>query len=228
VIVLVVDTSTPAATAAIAELGGAGREPVLLAERVTVDAQRHGEVLAPSMEAVLSEAAVPLGGLTAVVAGVGPGPFTGLRIGLVSAAALADAFGLPAYGVCSLDAIAHPIRHPAGPVLVVTDARRHEVYWATYAVDGARISGPSVSRPADVPTDGCVLACGAGAAQYAESFGLPVSGPSYPSALALAALAADRVTGGAPSEALSPLYLRRPDAVERAAAKTHLPLVGPR
>jgi tRNA threonylcarbamoyl adenosine modification protein YeaZ len=227
VFLLVVDTSTPAVTAAVAAVGGDLGEPVLVADQVTVDAQRHGELLAPSIEAVLGEAGIAPGDLAAVVAGVGPGPFTGLRIGLVSAAALADALGLPTYGVCSLDAIAYGIRRPAGQVLVATDARRREVYWATYGPGGERISGPSVSRPAAVPTDGCVLACGAGAAQYAESLGLPVSAPMYPPAAALAALAAGRVTGGAPAEVLSPLYLRRPDAAERPGAKPVPPVPVP-
>ncbi|PZS31931.1 MAG: tRNA (adenosine(37)-N6)-threonylcarbamoyltransferase complex dimerization subunit type 1 TsaB [Pseudonocardiales bacterium] len=227
-LVLAIDTSTPAVTAAVGEVGDGGA-PALLAQRVTVDARRHGELLTPSIEAVLSESGCAPGDLAAVVAGVGPGPFTGLRIGLVSAAALADALGLPTYGVCSLDAIAHApagmtARMPGG-LLVATDARRREIYWAVYGPDGARLVDPSVSRPADVPVDGCVLARGAGAQLYADVLGLPVEEPAHPPALALITLAAGRVSAGAPSEVLTPLYLRRPDATEPALAK---PALGPR
>lgn len=214
-LVLAIDTSTPAVTAAVVEID-ADREPVLLAEHVTVDARRHGELLAPSIEGVLGEAGVLFRDLGAIVAGVGPGPYTGLRIGLASAAALADALDLPTYGTCSLDAIAEPPSPVAGRLLVATDARRREVYWATYGPVGVRVAGPSVGRPADVPTDGCLQARGAGAALYAGVFELPVGEPMYPPALAVAALAAERATGGAPTEALRPLYLRRPDATERA------------
>ncbi|MEP6695307.1 MAG: tRNA (adenosine(37)-N6)-threonylcarbamoyltransferase complex dimerization subunit type 1 TsaB [Pseudonocardiales bacterium] len=220
-LVLALDTATPAVTAAVVELGVTGG-PEVLAECVTVDARRHGELLAPSIEAVLAEAGAGLGQLSAVVAGVGPGPFTGLRVGLVTAATFADAIGLPTYGVCSLDAVAYPPWEAPSPLLVATDARRREVYWATYGPGGHRLTKPSVDRPAEVPTDGCRLARGAGALIYAEVLRLPVGEPTYPPAVALVALAASRLQAGAPSEALSPLYLRRPDATEPGAAKTTL------
>ncbi len=214
--VLVIDTSTPAVTAAVVEIDADGAVAVV-AEQVTVDARRHVELLATSIETVLREAAAAPGDLCAVVAGAGPGPFTGLRIGLVSAAALADALGLPAYAVCSLDAIARP--PVQGRLLVASDARRREVYWATYGAHGERVEGPAVSRPAAVPTQGCLLARGAGAAMYADVLHLPVGGPLYPPAVALAELAAGRVVGRAPTEALRPLYLRRPDVTEPRPAK---------
>lgn len=220
-LVLAIDTATPAVTVAVGEVAD-GVAPRLLGERVTVDARRHGELLAPSIEAVLHEAGRTPGDLAAVVAGVGPGPFTGLRIGLVTAATLADALGVPTYGVCSLDAIAYAGGPAPGGVLVATDARRQEVYWGLYGPEGRRVDGPYVSRPADVPTDGCVLARGAGAELYADVFGLPVEPPAHPAALALLAVAADRISDGAPSEVLTPLYLRRPDATEPAAARVGL------
>jgi ribosomal-protein-alanine N-acetyltransferase len=105
VLALVIDTSSAAVTAGVVEVTGP-QPPAVLAERVTVDARAHGELLTPSLQACLAGAGVSLGQLDAIVAGLGPGPFTGLRVGLVTAAALADATGLPAYGVCSLDAIA--------------------------------------------------------------------------------------------------------------------------
>src|SRR5689334_9888063 len=97
------DSATPAITAALASVDETGVE--LVAERVTVDARAHGELLAPAIDAVLAHAGAKPRDLGAVVVGVGPGPFTGLRVGLVTAAAMSDALGIPAYGGCSLDAI---------------------------------------------------------------------------------------------------------------------------
>jgi tRNA threonylcarbamoyl adenosine modification protein YeaZ len=218
VLVMVVDSSTPAVTAALVRVDDS---VTVVAERVTVDGKAHGELLAPQIRAVLAEGGVPPGELAAVVAGTGPGPFTGLRAGMVTAAALGHALGIPVYGVCSLDGIGHG--HP-GRVLVATDARRKEVYWAVYA-DGVRVEGPAVDKPAAVAGAGLAVdaAAGDGAEKYAEVFGLPVLPPSYPSALALAKLAADRVRAKAPGETLVPLYLRRPDAVAPGERKPALP-----
>jgi tRNA threonylcarbamoyl adenosine modification protein YeaZ len=203
--VLVLDTSTPAVTAAVVDVAPGGT--TVLAERVTVDGRAHGELLAPQVAAVLDEAGVRPDQLTAIVAGLGPGPFTGLRVGLVTAVAFAHALGLPGYGVCSLDAFAYGT---TGRLLVATDARRKEVYWAEYA-DGIRLAGPEVVAPGEVHTR-ATLAVGDGAVRYQDVLGLSVDGPRYPPAGALAALAADRILAGAPGEALVPLYLRRPDA----------------
>lgn len=218
---LVVDSATPAVTAALAAVGP--REVTVLAERVTVDARGHGELLAPQIAAVLRQAGVRARDLAAVVAGVGPGPFTGLRVGLVTAAALGDALGVPTYGVCSLDGLG---RSAVGRTLVATDARRREVYWAVYEAS-ARIAGPAVDRPADAAEQAVRLgvrrAVGDGALRYAELLGLPVADePRYPPAAALAALAAARVRAGAAGEPLTPLYLRRPDAVLPGARKAVL------
>ena len=213
-LVLALDTATPASTAAVAEVTGDGLRGV--AERRTVDARAHGELLAPQIHAVLDEAGVRVTELAAIVAGLGPGPFTGLRVGLVTAAGMGHALGIPTYGVCSLDALGRA----AGPgrVLVATDARRREVYHATYA-DGRRVSGPDVARPADVPVD-ADRAVGEGAVTYSEVFGVPVDGLLlHPPGAALIALAADRVRSRAASEPLTPLYLRRPDAVASASRK---------
>lgn len=222
------DTSTPAVTAALAQIlawptpaSAAGVE--IVAERCTVDARAHGELLAPAIEYVLAAAGARMGDLTAVVVGLGPGPFTGLRVGLVTAATIGQALGIPTYGVCSLDAIGAGTK---GRVLVATDARRKEIYWATYH-DGAREGGLGVARPAEVAARlagsrpagpdraGVVATVGDGAVRYAGELGLPVlDAPRYPPAAALAGLGADRVLRRAPGEVLTPLYLRRPDAVE--------------
>jgi tRNA threonylcarbamoyl adenosine modification protein YeaZ len=214
VLVLALDTATPASTAAVAEVTGDGLRGI--AERRTVDAHAHGELLAPQIHATLDEAGVRAADLTAIVAGVGPGPFTGLRVGLVTAASMGQALGVPTYGVCSLDALGRA----AGPgrVLVATDARRREVYHATY-VDGRRITGPDVARPADVAVH-ADRAVGEGAVRYSDVFGVPIDEILlHPPGVALIALAADRVRARAPSEPLTPLYLRRPDAVASAARK---------
>lgn len=228
---LALDTSSPAILTAVIELGPTGA-PRLLASRDAVDGRRHGELLAPAIAAVLAEAGVAVGDLTAVVAGIGPGPFTGLRVGLVTAASFADAAVIPAYGVCSLDAIAasavsavstvSTVSTVGGPVLVATDARRKEVYWARYDAGGTRTAGPSVDKPADVDTGGVAAVVGAGGDLYPDIAGglVPLSGPAYPDLTALVTLAADRIRAQAPSEVLTPLYLRRPDAVPPAGLVT--------
>jgi tRNA threonylcarbamoyl adenosine modification protein YeaZ len=225
-LVLAIDTSSAAVTAAVAEVSA--DEVVLRAERVIVNARGHGEFLAPGIAACLAEARATPRELGAIVAGTGPGPFTGLRVGLVTAAVMGDTLAIPTYGVCSLDAIAGfydladggrgtASDGPERPFLVATDARRKEVYWARY-LNGVRVEGPEVSRPADVSA-GSRAAAGAGARLYAEVLGVPVFDRDYPSAAALVRCAVDRIRAGAPSEVLTPLYLRRPDAVASATSK---------
>jgi tRNA threonylcarbamoyl adenosine modification protein YeaZ len=237
VLVLVLDTSTPAVTAALVDVTESPRagdpragDPRagdlhagdLRAERFVVDGRAHGELLAPQIAAVLAEAGARPRDLVAIVAGLGPGPYTGLRVGLVTAASMGQVLGIPTYGVCSLDALG--LGAGTGRVLAATDARRREVYWATYH-DGVRVDGPDVSKPADVVEQKHELdrAVGEGAQKYADVLGLPIDADLlYPPAWALGALAADRVRAGAPGETLTPLYLRRPDAVEPAARKPAL------
>jgi tRNA threonylcarbamoyl adenosine modification protein YeaZ len=233
VLVLAPDTATPASTAALVEVTADGLAGV--AERRTVDPRAHGEKLAPEIAAVLADSGHRPRDLAAIVAGLGPGPFTGLRVGLATAASMGQALGIPTYGVCSLDALGRA----AGPgrVLIATDARRREVYFATYA-DGERVTGPEVAKPADVaalvrgatagvPAPGgpgmaglVDRAAGEGVLKYGDVFGVPMEEHLlYPPGAALVALAADRVRKAAPSEILTPLYLRRPDAVEPSARK---------
>ncbi|CDO09880.1 tRNA (adenosine(37)-N6)-threonylcarbamoyltransferase complex dimerization subunit type 1 TsaB [Mycolicibacterium cosmeticum] len=199
-LVLAIDTATPAVTAGIVLVGD---EVTTLAERITVDARAHAECLTPNVLAALADSGRSMADLEAVVVGCGPGPFTGLRVGMATAAAYGHALGIPVFGVCSLDAIG---RSTSGEVLVVTDARRREVYWARYR-DGVRVVGPEVHAAADVPADG--LDAVAGSPVHAAVFGLPVMGPEYPSSAELAAVVTDWT---AEPEPLIPLYLRRPDA----------------
>ena len=145
-LVLAFDTATPAVTVALYD----GTH--VLAETTTVDARRHGELLAPSIDAVLAEGGASRLDVTAVAAGTGPGPYTGLRVGLVTARVLGSALGVPVYGVCTLDVIAADAAAAAGgrEFIVATDARRREVYWARYDASGRRLDGPAVGIPADV------------------------------------------------------------------------------
>jgi len=220
VLALVLDTSSAAVTAGLVEFAGAGSDPVVLAERITVDARAHAELLVPSLQACLAEAGARIADVSAVVAGVGPGPFTGLRVGLMTATALADATGLPGYGVCSLDVIA--LAHAdQDDLLVAGDARRKEVYWARYRL-GRRVGQPAVTKPAELPAEllgGTGVMAGAGARLYAGVLGRQLLDADYPTVAGLAACAAERVVGRAPGEVLTPLYLRRPDAVEPGARK---------
>ena len=207
-LVLGLDTSSPAVSAALVSLTASGVE--VLAESVVVDGRRHGELLAQGVRSVLDGRRPD-----AIVVGAGPGPFTGLRVGLMTAAAMSDALAVPSYSVCSLDGLADE-----GDVVVVTDARRREVYWARYLA-GSRVEGPSVVRPADLvvqlrPGERVV---GAGAVLHRDVLGDVDESVLHPAVPRLVARAADRVLAGEPGDPLTPLYLRRPDAVEPGAAK---------
>jgi tRNA threonylcarbamoyl adenosine modification protein YeaZ len=191
-VILAIDTATPAVTAGIVRLEGIE----VLAERVTVDARAHAEQLTPNVLGALADAGLTVEDVGAVVVGCGPGPFTGLRVGMATAAAYGHALGIPVHGVCSLDAIGI---ETAGDALVVTDARRREVYWARYR-DGVRIDGPAVNAPADV--QGAV-----------DAFARP---PVYPTAAGLVRAVADWT---AQPDPLIPLYLRRPDAKPSAVTR---------
>ncbi|KAA2264674.1 tRNA (adenosine(37)-N6)-threonylcarbamoyltransferase complex dimerization subunit type 1 TsaB [Solihabitans fulvus] len=227
-LVLALDTATPAVTAGVVVLDG-DSPPRTLAERVTVDAKAHGELLTPHVQAALAEAGLSFADLDAVVCGAGPGPFTGLRVGMVTAAALGQARGLPVYPVPTPDAIAVDVRAAGAgrPLLVATDARRREVYWAAYDAAGRRTEGPAVDRPAELAARladlGVEVAAGQGAELYADVLGLPVVGSGYPSPAGLVAAAAEQLLAGAEPAPLTPLYLRRPDAVEPAARKRVVP-----
>jgi tRNA threonylcarbamoyl adenosine modification protein YeaZ len=198
VLLLAFDTATAAVSVALHDGSRC------LAERTVVGAMRHGELLAPGIAAVLQEAGADRAAVTDLAVGVGPGPFTGLRVGLVTARTLSAVLGVPAHGVCTLDVLAAAAELP-GPFLVATDARRREVYWASYADGVTRVDGPHVARPADLATD--VPVVGRGAVLYPEHFPNRAA-PEHPSAAVLAEAVARRVVQILPVE---PLYLRRPD-----------------
>lgn len=199
---LTLDTATPAVTAAVVSRDDTG-VATLLAQRITVDARAHAEMLTPNVVSAVADAGLTMADLDGVVVGCGPGPFTGLRVGMATAAAYGHALGVPVYGVCSLDAIGVLTN---GEVLVVTDARRREVYWARYR-DSIRIDGPAVAAPADVPADGVQTV--AGSPDHVGLFGLPTLDIAHPTPVGLVGAVPDWPVEPAP---LVPLYLRRPDA----------------
>jgi tRNA threonylcarbamoyl adenosine modification protein YeaZ len=203
-----VDTATPAVTVALHD------GTAVVAESSQVDARRHGELLLPAVDRVLGDAGTGLDAVTGVVVGVGPGPYTGLRVGLVTAATFGSVLSVPVYGLCTLDGLAYAAGRSGleGPFVVATDARRKEVYWARYEDPRTRIGEPAVDRPADIAEQLAGLpVVGAGAALYPDAFP-DARGPEHVSAGALAALAAERLAAGAQLLPPQPLYLRRPDA----------------
>ncbi|SED63412.1 tRNA (adenosine(37)-N6)-threonylcarbamoyltransferase complex dimerization subunit type 1 TsaB [Ruania alba] len=219
-ITLCLDTSDGAAVAVL-------RDGATLAAARSTDPRRHVETLTPMIVACLTEAEVAPDEVTAVAVGTGPAPFTGLRVGLVTARTFALARGIEAYGVSSLDAIADEALEQAGEeVLVATDARRREVYWARYrrsAVGGLELmAGPGVesadvvaAEHNDLVAAGAVV--GRGVALYPDVLAPEAIEEDRLRRAALTvdpvrlgALAAERAGQGAdqPTEAL---YLRRPD-----------------
>jgi tRNA threonylcarbamoyladenosine biosynthesis protein TsaB len=208
-VLLALDTSTPLVSVA------------LYADDRVVDAatseqpMQHGERLAPMVAEALARVGADRIDVTAVAVGVGPGPFTGLRVGVVTARTLALALGIPAYGVSSLDVLAaravdEGVREP---FVATIDARRKELFWAAYDEDGVRLDGPHVSRPTDLPGD--LLVVGAGPRLYPSALGR-VGGPEAPDAATLAVVVAEERAELVDPE---PIYLRRPDAVAPGAPK---------
>jgi len=206
-VLLAFDTATPHVTVALHD----GERVV--AEYTSTEAMRHGEMLAPGIADVLTQVGAASRDVTAIAVGVGPGPFTGLRVGLVTARTMALALEIPVYGVCSLDILAAEAMDAGhDDFLIATDARRKEVYLASYA-SRQRMDGPDVVKPADVATDRLVI--GRGALLYPEAF--PNSaGPEHPDAAVLCdVVVRERFELLDPD----PLYLRRPDAVAAQTPK---------
>lgn len=253
--ILAVDTSTPQVTAGIVHVAddSAGRgsedgdrvlrgEMETLAQQLHLDARAHNEVLVPLIQQCLADAELRPTDLDAVIVGCGPGPFTGLRVGMATAASFADALGIACHGICSLDALATDLTavveedsHVDGGAsdeLVVTDARRREVYFAAYRA-GRRVFGPAVAKPQDVM--GLITAevsdfaprRARGSRKHIEQIlELHPSEAERESAIeevaveevfpTPAAIVRAAIAGGAavtaPASPLVPLYLRRPDA----------------
>ena len=215
-LVLAFDTATPAVTVALHD--GAAT----IAGELVVDGRRHGELLAASIEKVLADAGASRGDLTAVGVGTGPGPYTGLRAGLMTARVLGSALDIPVHGVCTLDVLAAAAAGQAGhrEFIVATDARRREVYWARYDAAGERLDGPRVSSPELLPAG--LPVAGEGPLRYRELAGRSI-GPHYPAAGQLAQIVAERIAAGTPAAPAEPLYLRKPDAREPGQPKRVTP-----
>ena len=220
-LVLGIDTSTPTVSVALVD------DDKLLGRQDQPANNAHGEVLAALIDAVLRATSTAPADLAAVAVGLGPGPFTGLRVGIVTAAALGDALGIPVFGDCSLDVLGPEGKLSGRPFAAVTDARRRQVYWALYDDGGSRVEGPDIAPAAEVAEHlrGRVSAVvGPGATQYAEAFvDFDVDATQWPDAGRLATNAARRHRSGAAPDALTPMYLRRPDAREPGAPKRVTP-----
>jgi tRNA threonylcarbamoyl adenosine modification protein YeaZ len=224
VLLLALDTATPSVGVAVCSDGA------VLAQRCVVDARRHNELLAVGIREVLAAAGLTASQLEGVAVGVGPGPYTGLRVGLVTARSLGHALGIGVHGVCSLDVLAAAAaRTEPGEFLVATDARRKEVYWARYrgtasdssargerATSAVRLTGPDVARPAEVAWSGPTF--GEGGVLYPDSFP-DARTPIHPAPGDLAGIVEAAVAAGRPTLDPVPLYLRRPDAVEPGERK---------
>ncbi len=208
----------------------------IVGEAFAVDARRHGELLVPMIAKVMAEAGASRADLTGVAVGVGPGPYTSLRVGVVTARVLGAVLGIPVYGVCTLDVIAAAAAAGGPEFLVATDARRKEVYWARYD-SGGRREGPLVGTASSIPGAAGLTVAGHGGQLYPEAFA-EVIGPAYPDARTLctvvaaqlsepagpdARLAAGPGTAQPPLLAAAPLYLRRPDAREPGPPKRVTP-----
>lgn len=196
---------------------GIAVDGVVAASAVVPDTRAHAEQLLPLVQRVVAEAGLTgLADVDRIAVGVGPGPFTGLRVGVVAAITLGEALGIPVRGVCSLDVLARQAARrslvaTSEDFVVATDARRKEWYWASYRADGERTNGPFVTSPDALPE-------------------LPAVGPVTATPIdldagVLAALAADL-----PDAGLEPLYLRRPDAEVPTVRKSTLlpPRLAPR
>lgn len=232
--ILTIDTSA-AASAALLDFDPSDtvRTAQVVANFASADTRSHAEVLAPGVASLFTDPVTEGPALDAIVVGTGPGPFTGLRSGIAVARTLSFTWGVPLYGMMSLDALAHQVfdapafrdGRAVGPLamsnfVIATDARRKEVYWARYSASAQLLDGPHVSAASEI-SGGQVF--GAGAGLYADvlsSNGCTVE-PRFeneqPSAVELGRAAVRRITAAGSLEAAglldsTPLYLRESDA----------------
>jgi tRNA threonylcarbamoyladenosine biosynthesis protein TsaB len=222
VTVLAIATSTPQVGVALAGTDGVMGSVKLLQGR------RHGETLAPAIDSLTRLCGASLDELTLVAVDYGPGLFTGLRVGVATAKAIASALDVPLAGCTSLYLLAHPHLRLGRPVVSVVDARRGEVFWALYEPSGdsgRQIAVPSVSKPEELGAQlgaavatgehGRLLVAGDGARRYASVLtacaGVEIAPPEFdhPCPEVLAGLAPSLEAG--PAGALVPLYLRGAD-----------------
>jgi tRNA threonylcarbamoyladenosine biosynthesis protein TsaB len=204
-----------------------GHEGVL-ASAHSARSRRHAESLAPQIEFVSRQAAIELTELAVVAVDVGPGLYTGLRVGVTTAMTIAHTLGIPMVGVSSLDLVAFPLRFSDRPIHVAIDAKRSELFHACYQpVPGGvqRVTEPEVVSPADIMSDIVavgdeVLLVGDGALRYRSEFDrltrveFADHGFAHPSATSLVELAHARALREefVRPDQIAPVYLRRPDA----------------
>ena len=210
----------------------------VVAEASHLDARRHAEVLAPLLADVI--AGIDRAGIDAIACGVGPGPYTGLRVGIATALAVGVAWQVPVHGICSLDAVAAAalgLAPPADGLSIALDARRKEVYWARYSADGQRIEGPRVAAPAAIdPVLRSGDWAGHGAVIHAEAFGRVLavasdeaSGAGYPQAAWIGRRASALLAAGvAEATAVVPLDAHGDDSGSTAQALGGATLLPPR
>ena len=216
-------------TTATQQVGCAiGGHEGVLASVHSARGKRHAENLAPSIDFVRRQARVELSDISAIAVDVGPGLFTGLRVGIAASKAMAHALRVPMIGISSLDLLAWPVRHTVREIVAVVDARRGEVFHARYRPTPGgiqRVAGPSVSTPDELradleATDADYLLVGDGALRYATEWDDMVRSEvaeqylAHPNASSLVQLAharAIREDFVQPWQ-LEPLYLRPPDA----------------
>lgn len=221
-LILGIDTATPQVSVAIG-----GHEGVL-ASTQSSRGRQHAEILTPSIEFTCRQARVELSEIGVVAVDIGPGLFTGLRVGVSAAKAIAHALRVPMIGVSSLDLLAFPVRFSPRLIIAAVDARRGELFWSSYRqVPGGiqRLTEPCISSPDDLAselfaTSEDTLIVGDGALRYREVFEhlkrteIIEEGIAYPSAASLVMLAhakALREEFVKPWD-LQPVYLRKPDA----------------
>ena len=200
---LAIDTSAGTSVAIV------DRDAGVLAEHSSDDTRRHAEVIDGLILACLEQSGVAVTALSGVAVGMGPGPFTGLRVGIAAARAFAFGAGKPVVPVVSHDAIAFGITEPT---LVVTDARRREVYWSAYSGSDAqglpvRTLGPGLARPDDL------VEAVDGFAQYRRLDAAVVSAAS------IGLLAEGLFLHSRPFAGDEALYLRSPDVTPSAGPK---------
>ncbi|PQZ96057.1 tRNA (adenosine(37)-N6)-threonylcarbamoyltransferase complex dimerization subunit type 1 TsaB [Arthrobacter sp. MYb227] len=222
---LAIDTSANA-SAALLEISDPHNVRII-GSFTSVENNDHAEALAPAIQMLLNEATLDGKNLAGIAVGVGPGPFTGLRVGLATARTLSFVWGVPLHGVMSLDAICFDAVRSGveSDFIVAIDARRKEVYWARYDVTGALLDGPNVTVVEELPA---LPVYGSGAGLYSERLeatGAKVSEEfrqTNPSAVALGTRAAQRLAAGEEMLSSEPLYLRESDAKVPAVMKGKL------